>query len=87
MADNILTFPGVAPRRGGRNEEVIDMLNRVLAEAEAGNVVSLALTAMTADQSIITAIHRYPEASVFALLGAASALHAKLLRDIEGLDE
>ena len=87
MADNILTFPGVAPRREGRNEEVIELLDRLRAEAEAGNIELIGCAVVTNSREVMTSYYRYPDASVFTLIGGASCLHARLVNEIEGLDE
>lgn len=86
MADNVVTFPGVAPRKEGRNEEVIALLDRLRAEAEAGNIASIGCAVVTNSKEVLTSFWRYADASVFTLIGAASCLHARLVKEIDDLD-
>jgi|GEM_PF-5690092 hypothetical protein len=80
MTEKVVSIGG-APLPGEPVPEVLVILRGMLAEAEQGNVRSLALTWTDSGRSIFTNWHS--DNDYFALMGGAGFLHHRLMLGVK----
>lgn len=80
MNDKVVSICG-APLPGDPVPEVLVILRGLLADAERGNVRSIALTWTDSSRSIFTNWHS--DNDYFALMGGAGFLHHRLMQGVK----
>jgi hypothetical protein len=76
----VKSFPSIAPT--GPNEELVSLLESLLASAKEGKIQGMAFAAAERNGDLVTGWTKMPpRANVFALLGGLDYLRFSLMRE------